>query len=837
MKVARLLFTATSTIALTATVSPVRAQQNPLIDTVEKADEIIVTGVVQAASRLDSSLSVSTFDPAEIASFAPRSTAEALRWLPGFRVESSAGGGNSNMQVRGLPAVTGGAQFISLQEDGLPVLLFGDHQFAPADGFVKIDATLARVEAVRGGSAATLTTNGNGAIINLIHHTGQERSGSASLLKGVDYRDMRLDAEYGGEISDGWFLHAGGHLQIGGDHRGAGYDAIRGGKLRISATRQFASGYLRIYSQIIDKKDATFLPQAVRLTEVTGSGAAVTQRAAQYGRHLGTVAGGVASLDPRGQTLHSPYLFGLPIIDWKGHLRSTDLREGIHTRARQVGGELQFEPAAGLTISNKFRYSNFSGNFVAPFTHAVGDADNYLLQKFGPGATAWFLNGPNAGRGATSASLVALTGNPLISEIALFDTELNDMGNYANDFRISQRFDVGAGAVTLTGGYFRMAQNFRQQWHWGRYLTSTENSAAVLHVPGFTEQGVYTYNGAFEACCNNRFDARAGVQAFYGDLDARIGEVSLSGSARTERMAYRGFAEQGTRRDSDINGDGFIGPAERGVPLVDAASRVTARGNLWGTSYSLGISYRITSGLAAFARYSRGLTWNFDRQFGAFGNGGIIVPDLLRNTTRQIEAGLKWRDRGDGLPGELALDLTVFSGRANLHNYSVTTDQASGGIYVAKGVELECTYDLGMLALFGNATYTRARTQRDFTDPARSGLRPMRQADFVYALGGTFKPARRVNLGVAVSGTSGSFVDFENRLRLPRYATVSAFASFAATDRMTFSLNASNLFNAIGFTEADETRLFDVDGNGAYDTTVGRSIAGRTVSATARYSL
>ena len=88
-----------------------------------------------------------------------------FRQLPGIRSESSSGGGNSNINVRGIPISTGGAKFLSMQEDGLPIVLFGDLLFAPADGFYKADTTLARVESVRGGTASTLTTNGPGGII------------------------------------------------------------------------------------------------------------------------------------------------------------------------------------------------------------------------------------------------------------------------------------------------------------------------------------------------------------------------------------------------------------------------------------------------------------------------------------------------------------------------------------------------------------------------------------------------------------------------------------------------------------------------------------------------
>ena len=188
------------TLAIAALSAQPAIAQEAADDADVSVEEIVVTGVAKATNRLDTSVSVSALDVDSVANVAPRGTAEIFRRLPGIRAESSAGGGNSNMQVRGLPAVTGGAQFISLQEDGLPVLLFGDHNFAPADGFVKVDATLARIESVRGGSAATLTTNGNGAIINLINKTGKTEGGSIQFMKGVDYKDTRVDAEYGASL-------------------------------------------------------------------------------------------------------------------------------------------------------------------------------------------------------------------------------------------------------------------------------------------------------------------------------------------------------------------------------------------------------------------------------------------------------------------------------------------------------------------------------------------------------------------------------------------------------------------------------------------------------------
>jgi outer membrane receptor protein involved in Fe transport len=434
-----------------------------------------------------------------------------------------------------------------------------------------------------------------------------------------------------------------------------------------------------------------------------------------------------------------------------------------------------------------------------------------------------------------SASLLALTGNSLITELALFDTELNDMSNFANDFRVTKTFEMAGGEITANAGYFKMVQNFEQTWHWGRFLISTEDSPSIINVPGFTEAGVYTYNGAFGACCNIFWDMQADVDAIYGGLNATFGSLNLDGSIRNETMHYDGFARFQSPRNVDVNKDGTIGPAEIGVPINDPASGGTIGGNLSGTSYSMGANYKINDDLAIFTRYSRGITWNFDRQFGAFTNGAITSPGSLRNTTRQIEGGVKWRETGSAIPGNLSVYLTYFNGRANLVNFSITTNQSTGGIYGSNGLEFEFNYDNGGLNLFGNGAYTDAKVKRDFNNPARSGLRPIRQAKFIYNFGASYTYDDRFTLGGAVNGTTKSFVDFENRFVMPSFTTVSAFASFKATDRLTLGINANNLFNKAGFTEGDEGRLFDTDGNGAYDTSIARSIAGRTISASVKF--
>lgn len=98
-------------------------------------ERITVTGVARGTRVMDSSVSVSSLSPDDLAVSSPRSSAEAFRIIPGMKVESTGGEGNANIAVRGLPVASGGAKFLQIQEDGLPILQFGDIAFGNADIF------------------------------------------------------------------------------------------------------------------------------------------------------------------------------------------------------------------------------------------------------------------------------------------------------------------------------------------------------------------------------------------------------------------------------------------------------------------------------------------------------------------------------------------------------------------------------------------------------------------------------------------------------------------------------------------------------------------------------
>lgn len=65
--------------------------------------DVVVTGVVNPVSKLESSVSITTLGPEQIEASAPRTTAEIFRTIPGIRSEASGGDGNTNITVRGVP--------------------------------------------------------------------------------------------------------------------------------------------------------------------------------------------------------------------------------------------------------------------------------------------------------------------------------------------------------------------------------------------------------------------------------------------------------------------------------------------------------------------------------------------------------------------------------------------------------------------------------------------------------------------------------------------------------------------------------------------------------------
>jgi catecholate siderophore receptor len=723
-------------------------------------DRIVVTGTSQARSKMRSSVSISTIEGDGVITSTATSATEVLRSVPGIRSESSGGESNANVGVRGIPISAGGARYIQFQEDGLPVLQFGDIAFATPDTWIRADVNLDRLEVVRGGSASTLATGGPGGIINFISKTGNEQGGSISLSQGLDYEQTRVDVGYGGRLAPKTRFFIGGFQRVGDGGRPGADGTEKGGQIRANLTQQFDNGFVRVSLKALDDNTPTFLPTPVRF--VNGK--------------IQTIPG----LDPRRAAFYDAAWPRDNTLTASNGRETSDITKGLSAKSTAFGVEFEFDVGAGVKLNNKFRTAKNSGRFIGIFP-----GDDVAAAPAG----TTIARGPGAGTAYTGDKFTAV----------VFNTDLEDLGLTANDLRASKRFDLGGNdSVTATAGLYASSQKLKLTWNFNQYsLSAQEENARLLDVPG-----VVNGSPGFGGCCMNTQDSTYKTLAPYLILGYEAGPLSADVSVRQDRNSASGFYRQ------TLPGFGGITAGEE----YDLTTSRRIDYDFNKTSFSLGANYRITNDMAVFARYSDGAAYNADRI--TFFNDANIVngtsPTIPQNKVKQWEGGLKWRQGGLSVFG------TLFFAKTDEVNVDLTTTpiQVNNNKFKSKGLELEFAWRAGAFALSGGATYTDAE-QAD-------GRTPKRQAKLVYQLAPTYSFGN-ATVGASIVGTSSAKDDGPASaggslsITLPAFATVNAFASYQFTDAISLQLAANNLFDKIGYTESN-------DGRGAARSINGRTV-------------
>lgn len=133
-------------------------------------NQVIITGVYDKRKRIDASVAISTISGEQIKAQMPVSAADLLKNIPSVHVNSAMGEIRNQVLVRGTPMSSDpgiGYFYVSMQEDGLPVTNLTGYNFGP-DYYLRADATISRVEAVRGGSASITGSDAPGGLFNYV---------------------------------------------------------------------------------------------------------------------------------------------------------------------------------------------------------------------------------------------------------------------------------------------------------------------------------------------------------------------------------------------------------------------------------------------------------------------------------------------------------------------------------------------------------------------------------------------------------------------------------------------------------------------------------------------
>ncbi|MGN6421925.1 MAG: TonB-dependent receptor domain-containing protein [Asticcacaulis sp.] len=778
---------------------------------------IIVTASGRDKTKMQSSMSISTVSLGQINDFTPRSEAEVFRLIPGIQAQDTAGpGGNSNISVRGIPVVTGGSEFVQLQEDGLPTVLFGDMNFGNNDYWTRYDSSVARIEAVRGGGASTFASQAPGAVINYVSDTGGRDGGVIALNKALGYNETKIDYAYGGHLSDTLRFHIGGFVKDGSGPTHIGYNAEQGYQFKGNITKDLdgGKGYIRLNVKRLDDKEPTYTT-APSLASVSGD--KITGFSVLPG------------FDARKNSNQSIYNQSFQVLQDNGQLTTVPM-EGIHVKSTSIGGEFHYDFSDNFSVHDALRWTDQSGAFRTQFVNVATTSS--ILGSSVNGQTVGsivYANGPKQGQVFTGAYV---NNNPNI------DTEMPDMGSFVNDLTLTGKTELGAGKLTAKAGWFHMRQSVVQDWHVNRQYNelSGDNPAQLDLFSGpngtgvqLTAAGQAGFNDNWGSCCSRSYDLSYVDDAGYLALDYLIGQFDIDASLRQDTMKASGWAKGGVAGPNVTVTDN-LGSATLPSLVANGPMEVLNYGKSY-TSYSVGLLYSLNPDTSLFARVSRGGRFNADRQilggnFNADGTLNAQGATTAVNFIDQQEAGLKRK----GAIGDVVynVEATYFRAQLTDNNYDFTRitlglNPVISNVYHSDGLEMSGNLRWGNFSLYSDATTVNAKI-------VATGKVPHATPKLTFLISPTWD-AGGYALGASINGQTATWVDDANTYKVIGQTYVNGFVKFRPYKGLELAINANNIFNTLGYRGSGSLLPISAS-QGVFQNS---AVLGRTVTASIRY--
>lgn len=310
-----------------------------LAEDATQLDDVIVTGVFDARSRMEASVAITTIGAKQLARVAPTSSADLLKNIPGVFVNQARGEIWNSVYSRGLSAGSidnlNGYRYVSLQEDGLPVT---NVELFP-DLFLRADAMTARVEAVRGGTASILGANAPGGIFNYVSKTGgNEFAGEVRAKYGLEGNGKnpyyRADFNIGGPLGNGWNYNLGGFFRQSDGARARGYPINKGGQIRGNLLKKYKTGSFQLNLKYLNDKND-------RMAFIPSTNWQDPQ-----------VADGFSKYDSYGL-----YDFSIEIPFNEEGTRTFNSTDLLHNIDKSIGFNWKQDLGNGFSLKNDFKYS------------------------------------------------------------------------------------------------------------------------------------------------------------------------------------------------------------------------------------------------------------------------------------------------------------------------------------------------------------------------------------------------------------------------------------------------------------------------------------------------
>ena len=536
-------------------------------------EAVVVTGTEAPRTKLETSNATTVLSAADITRAAPRSTTEALRYVPGFtRVESSGGEVNENISMRGIL----GVEYVMFMEDGLPVYPTMHTFFMNADNLFRYDENIERMEVVRGGSSALFGSNTPGAIINYINKTGgPEVSGTlkaAGATGGLARNDFNLNGPFGQD----WRFNLGGFYRYDHGVRDPGFPGIRGGQLKASVTHELSNGYVRASLKYIDDRNQFILP----LPFQNPASPEYVPGFSNYGS-MSTDEGNHVRVPTPGGDLVLP------------------LDNGLRTKGYWLTGDAGFDLGSGWKIHNgaQVMQNNQEWNAIVPFDVM---ADTTYIRGLGLTADSTKLYFTNVLNAAGTARVRFNVANGLVAPSGEWHVE-KPISAFQNQLELKKQSGDNTYSASL---YFA---NYTQENHWffTDILMSVEDNPHFLDLI------------AFQAA-NTLFVTKNGFRNFlslYRNAEGQTtvlsptvsGSVKLSDRVRAD-LGFRyewNYFVQSAENTSTFNLDGNAATTYDNETFGNGSFRHFKR-TIGDWAASAGVNYALAGQTSIYVQGSRG---------------------------------------------------------------------------------------------------------------------------------------------------------------------------------------------------------------------------------------
>jgi len=546
-------------------------------------EEVVVTGSAGGSEirKFDASYSITTADSADIDKFSPKSTADLLKIVPGISVESSGGVSGANVFVRGFPG-GGDAPFLTVQLQGSPIYPPATLSFLENTTLFRVDETVERVEALRGGPNPVLSNGQPGLTANFILREGGEETQGLVKFTTADYDLRRFDGYASGKISDGFYYMIGGYVKSSQGIRDAGFNAAQGHQFTINLTKDFDDGTVNVYHRRTNDFGTWYLPAALNVPGLDGD---YTQ---------------VGTLNRKRQIIFGP----------DNQTKTLDLGDGRGWDGSVTGASFSFDFADDWTFVDRASYTK-------------GDADTLGLVPGGGAVNVGALladptldsNAVVTGPLTGSVSGRSIGNSEFIQQFGAWEVR-KDIDAFINDLSLAKVWDNGK----LTIGYYTATTSVDELWSLGNAKYE------VVQSGGEVVSGIACNEPGIDGCPGNfNFDLAANgdttSNAFYTAGQIQSGDFTFDAGVRIEKYKVEYTADEGQT--------GAVSFAVRGYNKTE-------------NSFTAAVNWQFRDDMAAFIRGNRGHRLpTFDdfrdnqTQFEVDGNN--LVQDV-----NQLELGYKF---------------------------------------------------------------------------------------------------------------------------------------------------------------------------------------------------